>query len=117
MNSKSKYIVIFLAATLLTCVVAVGANYPMNSNIINVPVGAQATLAIVVNGTTTFSAVQFDNVTLTATCSDGSYTGTVTFLDGAVSIGTANAISGIASFTYNVTQAKTYQFKASGTHT
>jgi hypothetical protein len=116
MNSKIKYLALALIIIIATVGVSVGAQYVMNSNIINVPVGAQATLALVINGTTTFNAVQYDNVVLTATCSDGSYTGTVTFLDGATAIGTATAAAGIATLTYNVSAVKTYQFKATGIH-
>jgi hypothetical protein len=114
MNTKTKYLAVALTAILLTVGVSVGAEYVMNSNIVNVPVGAQATLILASNAT---SAIVGDTIHLTSTCSDATYTGTVTFLDGATSIGTSPAVAGVATLNYVVSAAKTYQFKATGTHT
>jgi hypothetical protein len=113
MNSKIKYVAIALIALLSTVTVAVSAQYVMNSNILNHPVSAQATLVLAQNST---SSVVGDGVRLTATCSDTTFTGTVTFLDGVTTIGTANAVAGVATLDYTTATAKTYQFQASATH-
>lgn len=115
MSTHLKIIAIVLAVALATVGVAY-ASYVMSSNIVNVPVTSQATLSLAVNGTLSFSAVQYDNLTLTATCSDGAYTGTVSFFDGASLIGTAPATAGVARFTFNVTTVKTYALSAQANH-
>ena len=89
------------------------AVYTMTSSPINYPVYSQATLVLSVNGS---SAVVGDIVHLVATCSDGSYAGVITFLDGSNSIGTALSSGGVAILDYQVNTAKTYSFSATGVH-
>jgi hypothetical protein len=113
--TKAKALII-IGILVVTLTIVAWAAYTMTSNTVNVPVTPQATLSLTVNGTTSFSAIQYDNVTLTATCSDGSFNGVVSFQDGSTPIGTATAVSGIAHFTYNVTAVKTYQFNATALH-
>ena len=107
---------IIIVVLSVTVAAVAWAAYTMTSNVVNVPVVAQATLSLLVNGTTSIQAVRYDNLTLLAICSDGAYTGTITFLDGAQSLGNVQAVGGQATLIFNVTAVKTYQFSARGDH-
>ena len=114
MGKKAVLAIILIVILSVTAVVV--ASYIMTSNSINVPTTTQATLSLTVNGTTTLSAIQYENVTLRTVCSDAAYTGTVTFKDGGYTIGTNSSVAGIAYFQVNLTQAKVYAFSAEGSH-
>ena len=111
---KLKTILAILAiAVLVASATIVIAQYVMTSNTVNVIVSSQATLTLASNTTSTIVGY---GVQLTATCSDGSFVGTVTFLDGASPVGTTAASGGVAVLDYTVSTAKTYAFTATATH-
>ncbi len=99
------------------------AQYVMTSNSVTVTVTQQATLALTVNGAASLTSAQgnLPTITLTATCSDASFSGTVTFLQGAAgsgtSIGTATAVNGVATLTsWQPSSTGTFNVYATASH-
>jgi archaellin len=109
---KKKLLVILCIATMLATIGLVSGAYLMTSN--NLSHTSSDKVQIVLTQNATISVVGLDTVRLTAT--QASLTGTVTFYDGTTSLGTATATSGVATFDFPITVAKTWNFNAQGQH-
>ncbi len=114
MNKKTAVAAVTLIVVLIVACTYAYAQYVMTSNSLNHNSTERATILLSQNATT---SVVGDTVVLTATCTDASYTGTVTFLDGSTALGTATASGGVAVFNVPINQAKTWTFTATATHT
>jgi archaellin len=109
---KKKLLVILCIATMLATIGLVSGAYLMTSNHLSHNSSAQVQIVLTQNATS--SVVGIDTVRLIAT--QASLTGTVTFYDGATSLGTATATGGVATFDFPITTAKTWDFNAQGNH-
>lgn len=110
---------LILIAAIVLVVVLIGASvavaaYLMTSNTKPVVVTPQATLTLTTSADT---LVLGSTVTLTATCSDTSYTGDVTFYANGSPVATVAAVAGVASYVWTPASASTFNIVATGTHT
>lgn len=110
--SKKLLLVVILCVSIVS-VSLVSAAYFIYSNLVPITVSQYS---LTLNATPT-SVNQYDNVIFTATLDkDGAPSGSgnlIHFYQGAVEIGTNTTdVSGIASFTWNMTNAGTLDFKA-----
>lgn len=95
------------------------ANYVMTSNNVSVTVTNSATLTLAVSSSSYILGVGQVPLLLTATCSDSSFTGSVSFVEtspGSMTLGSAFAIAGVATFTWIPTTAGTYVIDATASH-
>jgi hypothetical protein len=109
---KKKLLVILCIVTMIATVALVSGAYLMTSNHLPHTSSMPAQIMLTQNATT--SIVGIDTVRLIAT--QASLTGVVTFYDGTTSLGTATASSGVATFDFPITVAKTWDFNAQGNH-
>jgi hypothetical protein len=95
-----KNILILLCAVLILATVAgvAVASYIMTSNTVITNPTAQATLILTQDNSTPIVLV--DTVLYTATCSDLTFSGQVTFKDGSTTLDTITAVNGIATLAY-----------------
>jgi len=113
MNSKLKTVGLILVVALITVGVVYAVSYFMTSNPVTGTVTPQATLSLALSPSTVTLG---DSWTLTATVSDGTGGITVTFLEGASTVGTANTdVSGVASITFAPTVGS-HTYTATATH-
>lgn len=107
-------IVGFVAVSVILAAIAVAyAVYVMNSPPVSGTVGAQATLGLALNPTT---IIQGEQWTLTATVSDATSGITVTFVEGATTVGTAvTDVSGVATLTLTPSVGF-HMYSATATH-
>lgn len=113
MNLNLKIVSVLVALALLGALAfGVYGAYVMTSPPITINEQAHATLLLTTNSTTFALG---DIITLTATCSDITYSGQITFLEGTQNIGSAFAVSGVAHVNVQPTSGS-HTYTASATH-
>jgi len=117
LNFSIKTIVVILAVAAVSCI-GLAVAYTMISNPVTGTVVPEATLSLTINGLDEATITVGETFTLVATCSDTSYTGSVTFTaDGSTVLGTQTAAAGVATLSWTPTTTGTYSIVATADHT
>jgi hypothetical protein len=113
MNKKIVFASLMIITILAGIGIAYATSYLMASNSIAETPQPKYTLTLATNSTSPVIGV--DTVKLTATCTDTAFTGTVTFTSGSTSLGTADAVAGVAILNWTPV-AGTFSVVATATH-
>ena len=115
MRTIPKKTLVAVCVFVFLCSLALAAaSYLMTSNTVNTTPTAKATLVLTQDNANPIVGV--DTVHYTATCSDTSFNGVVTFKDGTTTLGTATATGGVAVLSYTPTSTTPLAVTATATH-